>query len=130
MLRTALTLLTLACLAPLAGAEAAVAAHAPRLALATPVEDALTLIEWLPGEVVADFYRIYGFDTTGAATLLLDTATTPAPGTLAVSVPAGYSAYGVSGVRDGAESVRIRAFLPPCILVETEPNPDVGVGCV
>lgn len=130
MLRTALTFLTLAWLAPLSGAEDAAAAHAPRLALATPLHDALTLIEWLPGEVAADSYRIYGLDATGAAILLLDTATTPTPATLAVSVPAGYSAYGVSGVHDGAESVRIRALRPPCILVETEPHPDVGLGCV
>lgn len=128
MSRLALALALLAALLPTAGADTF--SFAPSEAVAS-ASGPLAVLAWTPGDIVADSYRIYGLIPDHEPFLLLDTATTVAPVTFAASVPGGFSAYAVSGVLDGQESVLVYAISSPCdIFIETDPPNVVLRNCL
>ncbi len=129
MPRPVLVLLAVVVLMPLAFGSAS-EPFAPSRVMVESDGSVLAVVQWIPGAEPADSYRVYGLDGEGFA-LLVDTKDAAAPLMLAVAVPAGYSAYAVSGVRENVESRLVFAGDIPvgCIRIMTDP-PAVGVdGC-
>lgn len=122
MPRPILALLAAALLVPLVTGEAPTP-YAPSSVKVQAVEPTSAVVEWVPGPEMAESYRVYGVE--GATlTLLMDTSEGLGPLSLAVVVPAAFSAYAVSGVVSGIESTRV--FAEPglgCIYVQTDPPP-------
>lgn len=129
MPRSALALLALVLLAPLVTGSAA-DPYAPARVMAEAAGTAAAIVEWTPGTEPADSYRVYGLQGS-SLTLLVDTADTLAPLVLAVTVPAGYSEYAVSGVKNGLESnlVFSGALSLGCIRISTDPPGIHEDGC-
>ena len=96
--------LLLAALALLAPTVAGDATLARPLAAFASESGAGALVTWIPGPERADFYRVYGL-RDGALVPIPEATTT---GTSA-EVPSGFTAYGVTAVRDGAESAPVLA---------------------
>lgn len=117
--------LVLVLFASLVGADEA-ATYAPSRVKVEDPSSPVALVSWLPGIEPADSFRVYG-GTGAGLVLLLDTAGTAAPFSLAALVPSGYDAYAVTGVRAGVESPPVFGSATTCsIYVETRP-PGVGL---
>lgn len=126
----ALGLAMLVLLAPLAAGEDS-AAFAP-VGVATAPIGTEVAVSWAPGTEPADSYRIYGVSREGAITLLLDTAETENPSSLAAVVESGWNSYAVSGVSGGVESKLVYSLGSldlGCVTVEFHP-PAVSRSCV
>lgn len=122
MPRPVLALLVAALLAPLATGEAP-SPHAPTSVKVEAIHPASAVVEWLPGSMMADLYRVYGLDGT-ALSLLGETPGGAGIVSFAAVVPSGYSAYAVTGVLDSTESEEV--FAAPglgCIYIQTDPPP-------
>lgn len=96
MFRRTLVALTLLTLAYPAVADAAVSPPQTVAVVSTPSASVLTWIP--PTQGGADFYRVYGYASSGTRYLLMETTDTHA------LVGGGYAGYGVSAVKNGSES--------------------------
>lgn len=80
-------------------------------------------VAWLPGEEIADSYRVYALTSTGPELLdevFLDEEAGEA--FLAVEVPPGYEGYAVTGIKDAVES--------PLVDAQTVSTGDLPAGCL
>lgn len=103
----------------------AASGHAPLAVFAgdaTVESVSAAFVAWSSGETLADFYKVYGIRSSTKALLAVATNFT-AP------VPAGYTAYGVSGVKNGIESELVLAIIVPCTYLDpTPPPPNYYIG--
>jgi hypothetical protein len=124
-MRLVLLILALA-VSPVAAGESS-EAYAPRDVAVVTLDDVNTLVAWTPGDVLADSYRVYGLEDYGTV-LLMDTAESEISIPFAVAVAAGFSAYAVSGVKDGIESAPTTGVEIGCVTITFHP-PGVGRNC-
>lgn len=127
ILRKGLFLLAVLALAFPASASAA-EPFAPSAAVAYKAPTGNALVAWIPGEELAESYKVYGL--SGEPVFLGQVNLSQ--GSEAVSgllVPGNYASYAVSGVKAGVESEMVLAILAEedCVVVDP---PDVIVRCV
>ena len=121
-------LVSLALLLPIGASEDA-APFAPLAVAALGSLAADTVVTWVPGEVPADAYLVYGMNP-GEAPMLLHEA--EAQATFA-PVDGSFATYGVAGVHNGEVSPLVFAAgtMPPpeivCVWAALEPEPYVAV---
>lgn len=83
-------------------------------------DGSVAFVAWSRGSEAADEYRVYGVNGTNFELLQVETGT-------GTRVPAGYSAYAVTGVLLGVESDPVYALIVPCVHVNLFP-PGYAIG--
>ena len=120
-------------LALLASIASAADSYAPTYVVFARTSAQGATVAWLPGDELADSYRVYGIDETGTRhSLAVVNVATLANGSASLDVDGGYVTYAVAGVLGGIESpmtmgAAVVGGRDPCVYVSP---PDVVVSCL
>ena len=129
-----LTLVALALLLALGPATAdESASFAPSASIALESDAGRVVVAWEPGEELADSYRVFGLDDGGKVFLAEWTPTSD--GALNITVPSGFSEYGVAGVKNDVQSEIVKSHVVnlgdrPCVTVVLDVPPRYYIWCV